>query len=518
MRDSGFIDHWNGTYLTSNTVWQEADNNKPLGSRYTYIQAGSHRLLAFGFLYNFTGNCAATRVVAVQEAVRQEWFVNALLQQNGGGHHHVNLSDTTRSNKYHYYDAILVMAHMDCEDELIGQILLPAIRARTNKPVQFITGHSHRRCYVQLDDAAASMEAGHYLDTVGFASMQMARKTTTTSQSVSFRYAFLDATRESLIAALGMRPSDHFDTAEGLALTKLIQTTRQDLQLDDVVGCNPIHYFLDRDIADSHSLWRLYLGSVVPAALTDRANRNHTVFVQSTGGLRYDLWPGYIHRDDLIAVSPFDDTVCSICQGLTSDSVRSILRELNRNNLPTTRKLPLFASTLDVVATIDATADAMRNDNITQLFDLFGIEFDFPAIAMAAKRVGQSCSPAVKQSCVQQSPFWTTTDMWFQYYAAEQHQHQTRYNPGLRKHGDSPTQLSFALFKAATKQVGNGILPSFFFLYAAILGSVVILWSVVWRRRRFVHGESTPSFGLLWSQRHNVGVATDSYGSMNSSL
>lgn len=444
MRDSGFIDHWNGTYLTSNTVW--AATGEPMGNRYAYLQAGRFRLLTFGFLYNFTGHCAAVSVLSVQETVRQEWFRHVLLASDD--------ADANDSHSPHHYDAILVLAHMDCQDELITTVLLPAIRALVSAdvPVQFIAGHSHRRCFVQQlnnDTAAASMEAGHYLDTVGFASFNITTRRSSSNSTAtpplesSFRYAFLDATRDSLERALGIGPpvsdtaaTTRFDTSEGLALTKLIQSTRRRLGLDDIVGCNSNKepYYLDREIADPQSLWRLYLERVVPTAIkTLSTTGKDAVFVQSTGGLRYDLSPGCIRRDDLIAVSPFNDTVCTICQGLTVSTIRSILKvlQINYSSRGKNRTLPPFASSL----VVDAAPPPIMGTNHhhqRRLFDLIGIEFDIPAIAWAATQVGHNCSASSfpshsNKNCSSNKNnkahpacySFTTTTMWLNYYATQ---------------------------------------------------------------------------------------------------
>ena len=86
-----FIPHWNGNYLTSNTLL--AATGEPLGNRYTYLRGQFSTLLVFGFLYNFEDHCPSTIVEKVQTVVQQDWFVQVVMQQQE-------------------YDAILVMAHV----------------------------------------------------------------------------------------------------------------------------------------------------------------------------------------------------------------------------------------------------------------------------------------------------------------------------------------------------------------------------------------------------------------------
>jgi hypothetical protein len=74
----------------------------------------------------------------VQDVVQQDWFRNVLVNE--------------------HYDAILVLAHMDCVDPLV-YVILESIRSMvgSDMPVQLVTGHSHRRCCEATDPASSSM-------------------------------------------------------------------------------------------------------------------------------------------------------------------------------------------------------------------------------------------------------------------------------------------------------------------------------------------------------------------------
>ena len=209
----------------------------------------------------------------------------------------------------------------------------------------------------------------------------------TTTRTTRFGFSFLDATRESLQQALG--DDIPLDTAEGMALSRDIQKTRAQLGLDDTIGCSPKHYRRDRDVADPHSLWRLYLQHVVPVTVT-KHNRSR-VFVQSTGGLRYDLFEGQASRDDLIAVSPFNDTIYKVCEGLKGTELYSILNILNDEGFSVVPSLPAFLSTADLVE----PPGALFLEDANRRFDLFGIDFDVSTVVAAAKRVrpNHPCQP-----------------------------------------------------------------------------------------------------------------------------
>jgi len=69
-------------------------------------------LLVLGFLYDMTDHCDAVTVQAVEEALLEPWFSEAMLAA----------SDVQ-------VQAIVVLAHMHFEDKLIS-VILKAIRKR----------------------------------------------------------------------------------------------------------------------------------------------------------------------------------------------------------------------------------------------------------------------------------------------------------------------------------------------------------------------------------------------------
>ena len=205
----GFVDHWNGGYLTSNSLL--AETGQPIGSRFTYLNGKKTgvSILTFGFLYNFENHCNMTDVENVEDAVQSDWFINEVT--NG------------------QYNAILFLAHMDVQDPLV-YVLLNATRniVGDDMPIQFITGHTHYRGFEILDDYATSFEAGRYLDTIGFVSFPVQKQNTTveisdhrndtansTNATTQFQHVFLDANLDALKATLGV---DDLTTASGSAL------------------------------------------------------------------------------------------------------------------------------------------------------------------------------------------------------------------------------------------------------------------------------------------------------------
>jgi 2',3'-cyclic-nucleotide 2'-phosphodiesterase (5'-nucleotidase family) len=348
-----------GNYLSSNTVLVNDKHQQAMvGNKYVYLE-GKHTnttILTFGFLYDFhefgSPDSAATNV-AVEDAIQQPWFLNVL-----------------GPNAPKPFDAILVLAHMDCLDPLVT-VILDGIRAAlpcaatTTMPIQFVTGHTHRRCHARLDDTAESFEAGRFLDTIGFVSFDSSSSTTPTAttdvdnvdgsiiretaNANNFQHRFWDANRNALhetlvLAQVGEdQKGDYtfdfktdFGTPDGRALTQAIRTTQADMGLNQIVGCAPKTFGIfesendhRRSSAWNHiakplplppllkheeSLWLLYLEKMLPNQLLaplhhSDPTRGEPILVSGTGVLRYSLFEGPITVNDVIAISPFNDTI-----------------------------------------------------------------------------------------------------------------------------------------------------------------------------------------------------------------
>lgn len=455
-----------GNYLTSNTYWNSSDRDhtamkenddenervqnwlddvadryqrtkrnvtqlRPLGRRYTILHAPhvNAHVLTFGFLYNFTNYCSSTYVQPVQEAIREKWFRRALLDES--------------------YDAILVLAHMDYQDQLVT-VLHRAIRNILNEttaapqtPIQFINGHSHRRGYAVLDPLATAMEAGRFLDTVGvvtFPTTRAAHNRTHEHGDVAdlFGHVFLDANRKALREAVGIKNDVDFDTPAGQALSVLINSTRAALGLDDVLGCAPEKYFLPEWDTPA-SLWRLYTEHVVPATLThDNASR---VFVQSTGAWRMDLFAGTVTRDDLVAVSPYNDTIYAVARNVDGRALRKALKGFQ--TIPDNATLPPWAV---------ASAHSIHKHGS---YDLWAPRFDIPRLHAHLHQVWphwNTTTPIQLFNISNPNQALTTTALWVEFVST--HWTCLRNTPV----GDRSTHWLLALAIVGMVVLGSGVL------------------------------------------------------------
>jgi len=260
-KPNGFIDYWKGTYLTSNV--RLAETGKSLGSRYTFLKGSSNTVLTFGFLYDMINEDPSAIVDSVENVVKEPWF-HDVLQGNQGS-----------------FDAIVVLAHMDF-DSPHAHLILETIRSicGDDMTVQFISGHSHLRATEVFDEKCISVEAGRFMDTVGFVSF---------SNKGEFQHEFIDANIASLASTLNLQ-EDELSTKEGLALTKLIHDTQEEAGLLDLVACSPENYFLNRTLDSSNSLWGLYMKEVVPNHLFQL--NSSKIMIQERHDFWYNLYSG----------------------------------------------------------------------------------------------------------------------------------------------------------------------------------------------------------------------------------
>jgi 2',3'-cyclic-nucleotide 2'-phosphodiesterase (5'-nucleotidase family) len=464
LQQSGFLQHWQGNFLTSNTDW--AHDSSPLGHRYTYLYGPNRgtKILTFGFLYNFENACGRTRVRTVQATLQAAWF-QAVLRRGD-------------------YDAILVLAHMDYLDPLVP-LMQQAIRAAlphnesSGMPIQFINGHSHRRGFHAYDDTCTAFEAGRFLDTVGFVSFptwasvqQRAAAGATTSRrgggerdgsssSSLFRHVFLDANQATLTAAIGSNTSPQqrrqdsknttHKTPDGQTLTDLIHQTQQDLGLEVVLGCATQSYNVDQVLNASDALWNLYMRQVWPFIF---GHNRSQVFVQTTGALRYSLLEGAVNVDDLIAVSPFDDPIFLVAERVSGTDVVAALGDAMETATDPNSWPPPYATSGPV-----HTAAAAQED---RYYDLYAANWDVTAVRAAVVNVtGQTLCPVRPLVHDDGGAPVTTTGVWKRFVASQWPCADTLVTTPLRRLVDPvpPANLAVALLAVLTLLLSGVLLP-----------------------------------------------------------
>ena len=133
----------------------------PLGERYRKFTTpvNNFTILAFGILFDFTGNDKfVSTCQPVQSLVQEPWFQSVLQHET---------SDV---------DLIVVVGHTPVRNTTGFEypVVLNAIRQHLpDIPVQFFGGHSHIRDFRKYDKKAHGIESGRYLETLGWISMDL---------------------------------------------------------------------------------------------------------------------------------------------------------------------------------------------------------------------------------------------------------------------------------------------------------------------------------------------------------
>ena len=336
----GFIQWFGQKLITTNVI--TTSTGEPLGHRFKFLRGKSSTTLVLGFLYEMEYGSTLKTVERVEDIIHFEWYQELLGEP---------------------FDAVLVLAHMDLKDPLVYTILASIRQIKgTSMPVQFITGHTHYRGFMELDELSTSFEAGRYLDTIGFVSFPKLGNLNGT-----FQHQFLDANTAQLAETLGIAVEDLL-TPKGESLIGFIDRTRSRLGLNDVIGCSPAHFILNSSLDDQYSLWGLYRDEVVPSQLFNEQTRKILIQNRETS-LRYDLYQGNITLDDIYVVNPFNESLYLVAESLPAAVIHALNDSLNSGNSSITSlpQLPEFI----IIGTLD---DGERYQLYTIGFDLAAVQ------------------------------------------------------------------------------------------------------------------------------------------------
>ena len=321
-----FAKFYGERYISSNVqIYNNATQRyENFANQYRYFKTHfGLRVMAFGVLYNFTGNSNYSKVTPAQIMVQQQWFKDA-----------VNYPEPI--------DLFVVIGHNPARTSVpsstIG-VVYDAIRgARPSLPIQVFGGHNHIRDFVVYDEGATGLGSGRYCETLGWASIsgiksrsfngtmkprgvphpdRPAKKPNATapiSNSTAFsklRYSrrYLDWNRMTFAYHAVGSQSQTFDTRAGLEVSSDITETRKRLNLTALYGCAPRTWCLScKPFGDPGNI-----GSLVEVALAEtvvnasRADVPRMIIINS-GSLRFDVVQGPFTYDDSFIVSPFANT------------------------------------------------------------------------------------------------------------------------------------------------------------------------------------------------------------------
>ncbi|KAL6718399.1 hypothetical protein ACLMJK_004488 [Lecanora helva] len=329
-----FSTFYGDKYITSNVqILNSATGQyQYIGQQYRYFttQHGL-RIMAFGVLYDFTGNTIVTKVTKAADLVKQPWFTSA-----------INYSQPI--------DLFLVAGHNPIRPTAGGSTfgtLYNAIKkVRPNVPIQAFGGHSHIRDFVVFDSMSTGIESGRYCETLGFLSLSgiqssnstavmqpkgvpnpttravsVGSSTATTSagfpssttntshSSLVYSRRYLDWNRATFAYHATGSQDSTFDTSSGLGVSSDITAIRKELNLTALYGCAPETYcFSCRPYGADGNIFSSLLPTALGAEVINTTRSTIPRFIIiNTGSIRFDLVQGPFTYDDSFIVSPFTD-------------------------------------------------------------------------------------------------------------------------------------------------------------------------------------------------------------------
>lgn len=331
--------YWGEKYLTSNVQilnrqtgeWQYIGNTH----RYFTTQHGL-RIMAFGVLFDFTGNTNVSRVIPAKTMVTQQWFLDALSCPEP-------------------VDAFVVLGHNPArgsDSASTFPVVFDAIRSvYPNTPIQFMGGHSHIRDFAVYDSSSTSLESGRYCETLGWLSMSGFDSTNSgftgimpgpagvpnpTRQAIlnstsPFVYSrrYLDWNRRTFEYHAATWYDHSFDYNNGLAVTAEITKYRKQLNLSDVTGCVPQDYCMTCvPFNSSDNIFPLLSDALAEAVVNEPRKDIPRYVIANTGSVRFDMYKGPFTYDDQFIVSPFTDIFLYVPE-VPYDQASRLLESLN---------------------------------------------------------------------------------------------------------------------------------------------------------------------------------------------
>lgn len=290
-----FVPQQHGRYAASNVNISyaphpgQANVTKPMGERFIKFKTDhGRRVTAFGVLYNFQGQDKGLTVQPPKDMVNEAWFAEAIKEEP---------------------DFFLLNGHMPVRRDDWPVVVNAIRKVHPTTPLIVTGGHTHiRDCYI-YDSRSFGIEAGRYLETIGWLSFNLT--SANASSPLSFSRSYIDANRRNYAIHAGLSNQKQLDTAQGISITKGMDKVAADWNLTQVYGNNTQDYYLDRVPAtDNSSILHLLTNDILPTVIStsnpDRKGVPNFVLANS-GSQRFDAYKGPFTKNDQYIVSPFTD-------------------------------------------------------------------------------------------------------------------------------------------------------------------------------------------------------------------
>ncbi|EFY89549.1 ser/Thr protein phosphatase [Metarhizium acridum CQMa 102] len=280
-------------YVASNVDYidGETGERKPLAQRYRKFKTKNKGLeiLAFGFLFDFTGNANNTIVQPVAEAIKEKWFQDAIREKP---------------------DLFVVVGHVGLRMTEFRTIFTALRKQNWHIPIVFFGGHAHVRDALSYDSQAFAMASGRYFETVGFMSIDGIQKQSaddvSAAASLKFNRKYIDTNLLGMYYHTGLNATT-FPTDDGKRVSKKIARARKALDLDHRYGCAPKDLWASRvQYPNNASIYSWIQDEVFPDVVVNKKRKDKSrLAILNTGGIRFDIFKGPFTRDSTYIVSPF---------------------------------------------------------------------------------------------------------------------------------------------------------------------------------------------------------------------
>jgi 2',3'-cyclic-nucleotide 2'-phosphodiesterase (5'-nucleotidase family) len=289
------VPNFRDQYIASNLDYIDPESGQriPMAQRYKKFQTKNQKIniVAFGFLFDFTGNANNTYVQPVGETIREEWFQQAIQEET---------------------DLFVVIGHVGIQMQEFKDIFTAIRKQNWLTPIAFFGGHAHVRDATRYDARAFALASGRYFETIGWMSIDGLSKTEEeiSTTAVSFQRRYIDNNLLGLYYHSGLNESA-FATDHGKKVSQMIVTARKALDLDYTFGCAPRDLWMSRaPYPGDDSIYTWLETEVLPEVVVNPERSDKArLAILNTGTIRFDIFKGAFTRDTTYIVSPFLSTL-----------------------------------------------------------------------------------------------------------------------------------------------------------------------------------------------------------------
>jgi 2',3'-cyclic-nucleotide 2'-phosphodiesterase (5'-nucleotidase family) len=286
------VPNFTENYVASNLDYIDPKSGErmPMAQRYRKFQTKNQKLdvVAFGFLFDFTGNANNTVVQPVKETIREQWFQQAIREET---------------------DLFVVIGHVGVQMQEFKDIFRAIRKQNPLTPILFFGGHVHIRDATAYDSRSFAIASGRYFETIGWMSVEGHLRTTDTSTAegpLAFQRRYIDNNLLGLHYHTGLNATT-FPTEHGRNVSAAITKARQELNLDYAFGCAPKTYWMTRSpYPGDDSIYSWLEEEVLPDVAVNPSRKDvPRLVIANTGAIRFDIFKGAFTRDTTYIISPF---------------------------------------------------------------------------------------------------------------------------------------------------------------------------------------------------------------------